>query len=56
VTSEGTSLDGVVDAACDGVDWEESNGGNGRKLHEPGARLETSVKISDMSLCCTAVS
>lgn len=44
-------MEGVVEAAWWGVDWEERSGGRGRKLQDPGARLETRVKISEMSLC-----
>jgi hypothetical protein len=40
----------------EGVDWEESRGGRGRKLQEPGVRWETRVKISEMRRCWTLVS
>ena len=40
----------------EGVDWEESRGGRGRKLQEPGVRCETRVKISEMRRCWTLVS
>lgn len=33
-----------------------SKGGKGRKLQDPGARLETKVKISEMSRCWMEVS
>jgi hypothetical protein len=60
----GTSGDGDEALVCrelvlevaEGVDWEESRGGRGRKLQEPGARWETRVKISEMRRCWTLVS
>jgi hypothetical protein len=38
------------------VEEAARRGGSGRKLQEPGGRLETRVKISDMSRCWIDVS
>lgn len=49
MTREGISLWG--DESVLDVEEEARRGGSGRKLHEPAGRLETSVKISEMSRC-----
>lgn len=45
---------------CSDEEWEvpdaASKGGSGRKLHEPDGRLETKVKISEISRCWILVS
>jgi len=38
------------------LEEEARRGGRGRKLHDPEGRLETRVKISEMSRCWTDVS
>jgi hypothetical protein len=45
-----------ADWGVEDVDCELSSGGRGRKLQEPGARVETRWKISEIRRCWTDVS
>jgi hypothetical protein len=54
VTREGTSFWSCVEVVL--VDEAARRGGSGRKLQEPGGRLETRVKISEMRRCWIDVS
>jgi hypothetical protein len=56
VTRDGTSLEVAAEDEVDDVEAVWRRGGRGRKLQEPGARVDTRWKISAIRRCWTDVS